>query len=92
MPCRVPARGARTFLEAVQALWFGHVLTCGEDGINANSLGRLDQIFFPYYEQYRASGLITRDEALELMQSSPIPFPDTLSPTHETSMPPSFTS
>mgnify|MGYP006281982419 FL=1 len=66
--CRqVPARGARTLREAVQALWFGHILTCGEDGINANSLGRLDQIFFPYYQADLDAGRSTREQAAELM-------------------------
>lgn len=59
---RVPARGARTFREATQALWFAHVLTCAEDNINANSIGRLDQILAPYYEQHAG------DEALETME------------------------
>jgi formate C-acetyltransferase len=45
---RVPEHGARTFFEAIQALWFAHILTCGEDGINANSIGRMDQFLFPY--------------------------------------------
>ena len=61
---RVPEHGATCFREAVQALWFGHILTCGEDGINANSLGRLDQILYPYYENDN----ISREEALDLME------------------------
>jgi formate C-acetyltransferase len=66
--CRqVPARGARTFHEAVQALWFGHILTCGEDGINANSLGRIDQILYPYYQADIKAGTITRQDAVELL-------------------------
>ena len=65
---RVPARGARTFFEAVQALWFGHVLTCGEDGINANGLGRLDQVLHPYYQADVQAGRLTRDEAVEIME------------------------
>ncbi len=64
---RVPARGARTCFEAVQALWVGHVLTCGEDGINANSLGRLDQILYRYYQADVAAGRLGRDEAVEIM-------------------------
>jgi formate C-acetyltransferase len=64
---RVPAHGARTLREAVQALWFGHVVTCGEDGINANSIGRLDQFLQPYYAADLAAGRIDRDGALELM-------------------------
>jgi formate C-acetyltransferase len=62
---RVPAHRARTFPEALQALWLAHVLTCGEDGINANSLGRLDQILYPYYRADLDAGLITPDEARE---------------------------
>lgn len=65
---RVPALGARNLHEAVQALWFAHILTCGEDGINANSIGRLDQILFPYYEADLKAGTINRKEALELME------------------------
>ncbi len=63
----VPARGARTLREAVQALWLAHVLTCGEDGINANSIGRLDQLLQPYYAADLAAGRLARDEAVELM-------------------------
>lgn len=65
---RVPERGAASFFEAVQALWFGHLLTCGEDGINANSIGRLDQILWPYYEADFRAGRLTRGEALEIME------------------------
>ncbi len=46
----VPEHGARTLAEAVQAFWFAHVLTCGEDGINANSIGHMDQFLNPAYE------------------------------------------
>jgi len=65
---RVPAEGARSFAEAVQALWFGHILTCGVDGINANSLGRLDQILYPYYQADVAAGRLSRQEAVEIME------------------------
>ena len=64
--CRqVPARPARTFREAVQALWFAHVITCWEDTVNANSIGRIDQILAPYYQREADLGLITLDEAAE---------------------------
>ncbi|MCY2930092.1 MAG: hypothetical protein NTV86_11475, partial [Planctomycetota bacterium] len=65
---RVPAEGARTLAEAVQALWLAHILTCGEDGINANSLGRLDQILYPCYAADLAAGRIDRQGAVELME------------------------
>jgi len=65
---RVPAAGARTFFEAVQALWFSHILTCGEDGINANSIGRLDQFLSPYYQADKLAGRLSRDQAREIME------------------------
>lgn len=65
---RVPEFGARTFFEAVQSLWLCHILTCGEDGINANSIGRLDQMLYPYYQADLRGGLLTREAAVELME------------------------
>ncbi len=64
---RVPEHPAQTLAEAVQALWFAHVLTCGEDGINANSIGRLDQILSPYYQRDLAEGRLDREAAGEWM-------------------------
>lgn len=65
---QVPAKPARTFFEAVQSLWLAHILTGGEDGINANSIGRLDQILQPYYQADLAAGRVTHAEAVELME------------------------
>ena len=65
---RVPMQGARTLFEAVQALWLAHVLTCAEEGIGANSLGRLDQILNPDYQADVKSGRVTREQAVELME------------------------
>ena len=65
---RVPAEGARTLAEATQSLWLLHILTCGEDGINANSLGRLDQILLPYYAADVQAGRLDREGAIELME------------------------
>ncbi len=66
---RVPREPARTFREAVQALWFAHVINTWEDGINANSLGRLDQILYPYYKHDIETGVITEDGAFEIVCS-----------------------
>jgi len=65
---RVPEYGAWTLREAIQAIWFAHMLTCAEDHINANSLGRLDQILYPYYERDLEAGHLTREEAIEWME------------------------
>ena len=64
---RVPVERARTLEEATQSLWFAHMLTCGEDGINANSLGRLDQILYPYYRADVEAGRTDRAAAVDLM-------------------------
>lgn len=63
----VPAKPARTFHEAVQSLWFAHIINTWEDGINANSIGRLDQILYPYYQKDIAEGTLSRKAAFELI-------------------------
>jgi pyruvate formate-lyase/glycerol dehydratase family glycyl radical enzyme len=64
---QVPARPARTLREAVQALWFAHIITCWEDGINANGIGRIDQLLYPYYAADLAAGRTTQSEAMDLL-------------------------
>ena len=64
---RVPRYPAQTFSEAVQALWFAHIINTWEDYINANSIGRLDQILYPYYKADIEKGILTKEEAFELI-------------------------
>jgi pyruvate formate-lyase/glycerol dehydratase family glycyl radical enzyme len=64
---QVPEFPARSFREAVQSLWFAHIINTWEDGINANSLGRIDQILYPYYAQDTAEGRLSYAEAFELV-------------------------
>jgi len=64
---RVPRYPAATFMEAVQALWFAHIINTWEDTINANSLGRLDQILYPYYAADIEKGILTREQAFEII-------------------------
>ncbi len=63
----VPENPASTFREAIQALWFAHIINTWEDHINANSLGRLDQILYPYYKADIEKGILTKEEAFELI-------------------------
>ena len=65
---RVPVRPARTLREAIQALLFAHLLTCAEDHINANSLGRIDQMLGRYYDGDLAAGRLDREGARELVE------------------------
>jgi formate C-acetyltransferase len=64
---RVPKYPAESFVEAVQALWFAHIINTWEDFINANSLGRLGQMLYPYYKADIEKGLITKEEAFEII-------------------------
>ncbi len=63
----VPEKPASNFREALQALWFAHVINTWEDHINANSLGRLDQILYPYYKADIEKGILTKEDAFELI-------------------------
>ena len=64
---QVPAGPALTFYDAVQSLWFAHSINTWEDGINANSIGRLDQILFPYYQRDIEAGRLNEEDAFELL-------------------------
>ena len=64
---RVPRYPAETFREACQSLVFAHILNTWEDWINANSLGHLDQILYPYYKKDLDEGRITKEEAFEIV-------------------------
>jgi formate C-acetyltransferase len=66
--CRhVPEQPAKTFHEAVQSIYFVHLIAQIESGGNSISLGRIDQILRPYYEADLAAGRLTREEARELL-------------------------
>jgi pyruvate formate-lyase/glycerol dehydratase family glycyl radical enzyme len=68
--CRhVPAKPARSFQEAVQSLYFIHLIAQIESGGNSISLGRLDKILYPYYQRDRRLGKITPEEAQLLIES-----------------------
>lgn len=64
---RVPRYPASNFVEAVQAIWFAHIINTWEDHINANSIGRLDQILYPYYTADIEKGILTREQAFEIL-------------------------
>jgi len=69
--CRkVPWEPAETFHEALQSLWFTHMLVMTEEGYPGPGLspGRVDQYLHPYYEHDLENGTIDRDHARELLQ------------------------
>ncbi len=63
----VPKHPARTFHEALQSMLFFHIALCIESYENAISFGRLDQILYPYYKKDKDAGIITYNEAKELI-------------------------
>jgi len=65
---QVPSHPARTFYEAIQSVWFIHILHA-LDNEHATGMGpgRPDQYMFPYYERDIAEGRITKEEAQELI-------------------------
>lgn len=66
----VPENPARTFREALQSDWFVYMFTRIEQLVGASlSMGRLDQILYPYYKKDIEEGRITRNGARELLES-----------------------
>ncbi|MCR5834777.1 MAG: glycyl radical protein [Selenomonadaceae bacterium] len=64
---KVPYHPAESFREAVQAVWFIHVILQIESNGHSLSYGRFDQYMFPFYDRDIKSGKISRDDALELL-------------------------
>ncbi len=65
---RVPGQPPRTFWEALQTVWFVHLGVTLDDGGVAQALGRLDQILLPFLVADLEQGLVSRQEALELVE------------------------
>ncbi len=63
----VPEHPAESFHEAVQSMYFIHLIAQIESGGNSISLGRIDQVLYPYYRADRDAGRITPEKARELM-------------------------
>lgn len=64
---RVPENPPRNFHEAVQSLYFTHLISQIESGGNSISIGRIDQILFPYYDADIKAGRTTPEQARELL-------------------------
>ena len=65
---RVPAHPARTFHEAVQAVWLVDLVLHTVVGARDFALGRIDQYLRPFYERDLAQGQITPQGARELVE------------------------
>lgn len=65
----VPENPARTFHEALQTMWFCHLLMFFDtSGSCAIAPGRVDQYLYPYYRRDIDEGRLTREEAIELLE------------------------
>ena len=63
----VPRKGAATFREALQIVYLAHITIMIESLDNSIGLGRMDQYLNPYYERDVQKGILTREQALELV-------------------------
>lgn len=71
---RVPELPAGGFHEALQSFWFTQIVPQIYDNGVSISPGRFDQYMYPYYEKDVLSGVLTKAEAQELLESVWIKF------------------
>ena len=66
--CRnVPRKGASSFQEALQSLFFAQIAINLESLDNAVCPGRMDQYLYPFYKRDVESNVLTREKAKELI-------------------------
>ena len=67
--CRkVPMKPAETFYEALQSVWFVHLVLQIESNGHSLSYGRLDQYCYPYYLKSIQNGM-SEEQACELLEN-----------------------
>ncbi len=64
---RVPRYPAESFYEAVQTVWFAHLISQIESNGHSMSFGRLDQYLFEYYSRDLAQAKLKDGFAVELL-------------------------
>lgn len=64
---RVPAGPASSFHEALQAVYFAHLIGLIETNAYSMSFGRMDQYLYPYYLHDIRRGVLTQERAQELL-------------------------
>lgn len=64
---KVPYEPAETFREAIQATWFIQLILQIESNGHSLSYGRFDQYIYPYYKSDREKGIITPEQAVEVL-------------------------
>ncbi len=66
---RIPENPPATFHEAMQFVWFTQVGGILSENPLALNVGRFDQFMYPYYKRDMEAGIITKDEAQELIEA-----------------------
>lgn len=69
---KVPMEPAETFQEALQSVWFTHMLL--HSTLSFTPLGRVDQYLWRYYESDVNKGNLTREQGAELIASFLVKF------------------
>jgi pyruvate formate-lyase/glycerol dehydratase family glycyl radical enzyme len=67
---RVPYLPAESFYEAVQSVWFTHMVDMIAESYPGAGLsyGRFDQYLYPYYQRDVESGKVSREQAKEILE------------------------
>ena len=65
----VPEKGARNFFEACQSFWFVQMLLQVESSGHSISPGRFDQYMYPFYKKDIDDGVMSIEEAQELIDN-----------------------
>ncbi len=65
----VPEHPARSFREGVQFIWFVQLVLQIESNGHSVSFGRLDQFLYPLYKQDIDNGVLTQNDARELLEN-----------------------
>lgn len=68
----------RSFFEAVQLLWLAHEMIYAENYPASESLGRIDKYLYPFYKKDTQAGLLTYEQAGDIMDALWIKFGATL--------------
>lgn len=65
--CHVPRYPARSFREALQSLYLYQICIFMEQNAASYNPGRMDQYLYPFYKADLENGILTQDEAQELL-------------------------
>ena len=63
----IPEKPPRSFHEALQLVYFCHLIMMIESNGHSFSFGRFDQYMYPFFQSDFEAGLLSEDEALELL-------------------------